>query len=120
MAVLYVGAGGILGALLRYQISKWVGERWVVSFPLATLFINVSGSFLLGWLTAHAGWWSPAFRVPATLFLGVGFCGAYTTFSTFCYETVVLLREGRIKAAVVYIFASALMGTAAAAVGLFT
>jgi CrcB protein len=119
MAYLLVGAGGVLGALLRYILSKWIGERWMVSFPLATLLINVSGSWLLGWLTAHAGILWPQHHIEWLQFLGVGLCGAYTTFSTFCYETTVLLREGRINAAVLYVFASALLGTAAAAVGLF-
>ncbi|MCL6512907.1 MAG: fluoride efflux transporter CrcB [Alicyclobacillus sp.] len=116
--MIYVGAGGILGALLRYQLSKWIGERWVVSFPLATLLINVTGSFLLGWLTVQAGHLWPAHETEVMLFLGVGGCGAYTTFSTFCYETMILFREGRVSAALVYASLSAILGTAAAALGL--
>ncbi|MCL6548429.1 MAG: fluoride efflux transporter CrcB [Alicyclobacillus sp.] len=119
MAFLWVGLGGIAGALLRYQLSKWIGERWVVSFPVATLFINVSGSFLLGLFTVSLGRWFPGFGFEAALLLGTGLCGAYTTFSTFSYETIILLREGRVTAALVYVACTFVFGFAAAAVGLY-
>ncbi|WP_026960892.1 fluoride efflux transporter CrcB [Alicyclobacillus herbarius] len=120
MAWVWVGVGGILGALCRYQLSRWIGERIIVSFPLATLIINVSGSFLLGWLTHNLGLLLPESISPAAmLLLGTGLCGAYTTFSTFSYESVILLRERRFEAAAVYILASAFCGIAAAALGLY-
>lgn len=119
MEFLWVGIGGSIGALLRYQISKWVGERLVVSFPLATLFINVTGAFLLGWFTRSLGIWFPEFKSVPMLVLGTGLCGAYTTFSTFSYELVMLLREGRFKAAIYYGLLSFTLGIAAAGVGLF-
>ncbi|WP_067930952.1 fluoride efflux transporter CrcB [Alicyclobacillus kakegawensis] len=120
MPFFWVGIGGVVGALLRYQLSRWVSERLVVSFPLATLVINVSGSFLLGWLTRCLGVWLPSGLAPtAMLLLGTGLCGAYTTFSTFCYESVILLRERRLQAAAVYILTSLFVGLAASAVGLF-
>jgi len=81
-----VGAGGALGALLRY----WIGRRLEVeSFPAATLVVNVVGTFALGLLTFLG---SPE-RV--LLFLGTGACGAFTTFSSFAYETVRLYETGR-------------------------
>lgn len=119
MAFLYVGTGGIVGALLRYQLSKWIGERWVVSFPLATLLINVSGSFLLGLFTRRIGIWFPAHANALMLLLGVGLCGAYTTFSTFSYEFVILFREGRYRAAWLYASASFVLGFPAAAIGMY-
>ncbi|MCL6625672.1 fluoride efflux transporter CrcB [Alicyclobacillus shizuokensis] len=120
MPFLWVGIGGVVGALLRYQLSRWVSERLVVSFPLATLVINVSGSFLLGWLTRWLGVWLPSGLAPtAMLLLGTGLCGAYTTFSTFCYESVILLRERRLQTAAVYILTSLVIGLAASAIGLY-
>ncbi|GMA52104.1 putative fluoride ion transporter CrcB 2 [Alicyclobacillus contaminans] len=118
MSWLWVG-GGVVGALLRYALSKWIGERWMLTFPLATLFINVSGSFLLGWFTRWLGVIWPHAQPAAMLLLGSGLCGAYTTFSTFTYECTMLFREGRVNAALWYIAASACLGFAASAVGLF-
>ncbi len=119
MTWLLVGSGGVIGALIRYALSKWIGERLIVSFPFATLFINVSGSFLLGMFTRGLGNWLPHVQPDAMLFLGAGFCGAYTTFSTFTYEFTILAREGRLSTAIVYCLASAVLGFAATAVGLF-
>lgn len=119
MSFLLVGTGGVIGALLRYQLSKWIGERLVVSFPLATLLINVSGSFLLGLFTRSLAGWLPDFKTASMLLLGVGLCGAYTTFSTFSYELVILIREHRLTTAGWYLSASFLFGIAAAAVGLY-
>lgn len=119
MEFFWVGIGGTAGALLRYQISKWVGERLVVSFPVATLFINVTGAFLLGWFTRSLSLWFPELKSVPMLVLGTGLCGAYTTFSTFSYELVMLLRESRFNAAVWYGLLSFVLGLAAAALGLF-
>jgi CrcB protein len=116
---LLVGGGGIVGALLRYSLSKWIGERFLVSFPLATLVINVTGSFLLGWFTRTLGAWFPNLQPDAMLLLGTGFCGAFTTFSTFTYECTMLLREGRYRTAVTYVCLSILLGLPAAAIGLY-
>lgn len=119
MSFLWVGTGGIFGALLRYQLSKWIGERFVVSFPLATLLINVTGSLVLGMFTHRLALWFPHFLYQAPLLLGVGFCGAYTTFSTFSYECTILFREGRLKTAGLYIACSGIFGFLAAAIGLY-
>lgn len=119
MEFLWVGLGGSVGALLRYQISKSIGERLVVSFPLATLLINVSGAFLLGWFTRSLGLWFPDLKSVPMLLLGTGLCGAYTTFSTYSYELVMLLRERRFQAAAYYGILTFTLGLSAAAVGLF-
>ncbi|MCF8563291.1 fluoride efflux transporter CrcB [Alicyclobacillus tolerans] len=119
MAYVWVGLGGTIGALLRYQLSKWIGERIVVSFPLATLIINVTGAFLLGFFTRSLGHIFPHLGSAPMLLLGTGLCGAYTTFSTFSYELVILLRESRYAAAGFYLAASLVFGLAAAGVGLY-
>ena len=91
--MIIIGAGGFLGAVTRYAVGLWVGQRWGRSFPLGTFVINISGSLLIGLLmpllterfVANPQW---------RLFLAVGFLGAYTTFSTFEYETGMLVRDG--------------------------
>ncbi len=90
---LIIGLGGFLGAVARYAVSLWIGQRWGRSFPLGTFFINVSGSFLIALvmsLSTERLMINPQWR----LFLAVGFLGAYTTFSTFEFETGGLLRDG--------------------------
>jgi CrcB protein len=92
---LLVGAGGFAGAIARFAIARSVGALADTRFPLATFLINVRGSFLLGALVTAAA--ARAFPNPeaATLAAGVGFLGAYTTFSTYELETHALL-EGRL------------------------
>ncbi len=93
MNYLFVGIGGFTGALARYALGLWIGQRWGRSFPLGTFIINVSGSFLIGFLMpllTERLIVNPHWR----LFLVVGFLGAYTTFSTFEYETGALLKDG--------------------------
>lgn len=87
--VLLVALGGALGAAVRYLLILRVGGR----FPWSILIANLAGSFVLGVLLASAG---PGLM----LFLGVGFCGALTTFSSFALDTLVLAREGRSAASI--------------------
>ncbi len=115
MKVALVAAAGAVGALTRYGIGVWVGVR---SFPWTTLGINITGSFLLGLLLTvgtERGW-----SETATVPLAVGFLGAYTTFSTFSYETQTFLRTDRTGTALVYIGVSVVGGIAAAALGYVT
>jgi CrcB protein len=91
--ILLIGAGGFLGALARYAVALWIGQRWGRSFPLGTFIVNISGSFLIGLLMSlftERFLVNPQWR----LLLVVGFLGAYTTFSTFEYETGTLLKDG--------------------------
>lgn len=120
MGLLLVGVGGSLGALLRYQLSRWLDKRQhLLSFPLATFVINITGSFLLGWLTQWLGVWFPHWGSAPMLFLGVGLCGAYTTFSTFNYESLMLFQERRPGTALLYMLSSFLLASAAAGLGMF-
>ncbi|HEY4938556.1 MAG TPA: fluoride efflux transporter CrcB [Actinomycetota bacterium] len=108
--------GGAVGAPARYLLDDAISSRTQGVFPWGTLAINVSGSFLLGLLTGLALFHG----LPATprLILGTGFCGAYTTFSTFTYETVRLAEEGAVNEAVRNALASLVLGAGAAAAGL--
>ncbi|MCY0895497.1 MAG: fluoride efflux transporter CrcB [Alicyclobacillaceae bacterium] len=119
MSFLFVGFGGVVGALLRFSLGQWLNERFSFTFPYPTLLINVSGAFLLGWFTSSLARYFPSLGDAPMLILGVGMCGAYTTFSTFSYETTTLLREHRIAAALLYVGFSLVFGIAAAAIGLF-
>jgi CrcB protein len=90
---LVIGLGGALGAIARYWLGALIGERFPTRFPLGTLLINVSGSFILGFFLTL---FTERFNINPHLRLGmaVGFVGAYTTFSTFEYETFRLVETG--------------------------
>lgn len=116
MTFVYVAAGGVLGALSRYVLGTWVGGAPGTSFPWATLLVNVSGSLLLGFLMRAF----PAWGTPSDLraFLTIGFCGSFTTFSTFGYETVALVQNGAYPLAATYVAASLALGVAGVAAGI--
>jgi len=114
--VLFIGVGGFIGAVARYGISLWIGQRWGRSFPLGTFMINVSGSFLIGLmmtLMADRFMENPQWR----LLLVVGFLGAYTTFSTFEYETGALLKDGEWLFAMMNVILSVVVGFIALKLG---
>lgn len=119
MSWLLVGVGGSIGAVLRYLVGKWAETRNHSAFPIATFTVNTTGSFILGLVTRLAGILYPHWSVPITLFLGTGFCGAYTTFSTFSYEAITLVRHHRRAQAVLYVLGSLSVGLASGALGLY-
>ena len=92
MAVLLVALGGGIGSAARYLVGGWFASRFGPAFPYGTFFINVSGSFIIGFFLALAQErlsLGPSWR----LFFAVGFVGGYTTFSTFEYESIRLLQD---------------------------
>jgi len=100
-----VALGGFAGACSRYGLNVWFAKRLpVASWPVATLVINLSGTFLLGLLVGLGS------SSASYLLLGTGFLGAYTTFSTFAVENIQLLRQRRWKPLLMYIFSSLLFG----------
>ena len=114
--MIIVGAGGFAGAIARYALGIWIGERWGRNFPLGTLVINLTGSFLVGLLLpllTERFLVNPQWR----LLLVVGFLGAYTTFSTFEYETGALLKDGQVLYAFLNITLSVAVGFLALKVG---
>ena len=106
--LLFVALGGALGAVSRYLVSGWVGDRWVpyTAFPWGTLTVNVLGSFLLGLLMAVSSSGAITVSPGARLVLGAGFLGAFTTFSTFSFQTVEALRQGLWRMAILNIVLS--------------
>src|SRR5439155_15141958 len=109
-------AAGAIGAAVRHVVHVWVADRTGGPFPLGTLLINASGSLLLGFLTGLALY--HGFPTTPRVVLGTGFCGAYTTFSTFTFETVRLIEEGAVNEAFRNVLGTLLTGAAAAAAGL--
>jgi CrcB protein len=105
---IWIGLCGIAGAILRFYLGKVIAANSSTSFPVGTYVINLTGSFLLGALYAlHV---QEAISANVWLLLGSGFCGAYTTFSTFGYETVQLIEKGKRNVALVYVMTSAVLG----------
>ena len=113
---LLISLGAILGANARYLTGVWATERLGPAFPYGTLLVNVSGSFVLGFLVAALEGRLP---LPSDLrfFLGVGFLGAFTTFSSFSVETLLLLRNGSVSLGLINFLANNLAGLAAAVLG---
>jgi len=112
MVIWWVGLGGFLGANARYLLGGFISERWGVVFPYGTFVINVTGSFILGFFMAYAqerSWVEPGAR----LMLAVGFVGAYTTFSTFEYETMRLIQDREMLLAMLNVLGSLIAGTIA-------
>jgi CrcB protein len=111
-----IAIAGAIGAPLRYVIDGAVGRRAGSAFPFGTLAVNLSGSFVLGLVTGLVLY--HAFPADGRLVIGVGLIGAYTTFSTFTFETASLIERRAVRLAVWNIGGSVVMGAAAAAAGL--
>jgi CrcB protein len=111
MKYLWIGIGGALGSIARYAVSLWVFERMGTRFPYGTFVINMTGCFIIGFaltiLDDHMAL-SPAWR----LAIPIGFVGAYTTFSTFEYETLRTVQHGQASLALLYVGLSVVIGYA--------
>lgn len=113
---LAVGGAGFVGALARFGLTSLFARALPTRFPLATLVINVTGSFALGWFLTYLrqrGIASDALR----LAVATGFLGAYTTFSTFAYDTVHLAHDGATAHAAANVALSVVLGLLAAWLG---
>ena len=107
--ILLVGLGGGGGSILRYLCQKWIYQVYPHPFPWGTFAVNIAGCFLIGVLFAMAEKTSvltPEWR----LLLTTGFCGGFTTFSTFAYENMTLLRTGDIVYFLLYTLFSIIRG----------
>jgi fluoride exporter len=105
---LVVGIGGFLGAIARYVVGTYIGSRYGVRFPYGTFVINISGSFLIGFIVALLA------RTTASQYwrylIPIGFIGAYTTFSTFEYETLRAVQDGQLTTGVLNVALSVVVG----------
>jgi fluoride exporter len=98
----YVALGGAAGSVARYLVGIAVQSRSGADFPLGTLLVNLTGSLLLGFLLRYF-LETPALTPEMRALLATGFCGGYTTFSAFSYETVALIQDGDWRRAALYL-----------------
>lgn len=115
IALLGVAAGGVVGAPTRYALDQWVNSRTEGLFPWGTFLINATGAFLLGFISGLA-LYDGLGHLPVAV-VGTGFCGAYTTFSTFTFETIRMVEDGRYLEALMNLGMSIALGLAAATAG---
>jgi CrcB protein len=113
----FVALGSAAGGMARYLLGGWIQERAGTVFPVQTLVINVTGSLLLGFLQRY-GLESAALSPEVRTMLTIGFCGGYTTFSTFSQETVRLLEDGDWRRATLYTILSVVLSVGAALLGI--
>jgi CrcB protein len=114
---LIISLGAILGANARYWLGGWAAERFGTTFPYGTLIINVTGSLILGFfitLVTDRFMTDPRWR----LLVAIGFLGAYTTFSTYTYESVNLILSGQVWMGLLDLFGSSILGAAAVTAGI--
>ena len=115
--ILWVGLGGLIGSVARYLVAVLFAGQFTSSFPLATFTVNIVGCFVIGILFAlsdRGNIISPEWR----MFLATGFCGGFTTFSAFSYESVKLIQDGDFLYLGLYIALSVIVGLAATCLGI--
>ena len=115
--ILIVSIGSFFGGGMRYWISKMVQSCTVIAFPFGTMAVNVAGCLIIGFLSGlnwqEGGWMSPS----AKLLLTTGFCGGFTTFSTFMNEGAGLMKEENYLYMMLYLFGSLALGLIAVLAG---
>ena len=114
--IILIGTGGFIGSVLRFYVSKLIQNVFLSSFPYGTFLVNVIGCLFIGLVfgIAEKGTWlTPEWR----LFLTVGLCGGFTTFSTFSSESFQLLRDGQLIHLFTYSALSVLLGLLAVYLG---
>ena len=114
--ILLIGAGGFLGSIARYFVSLLNLRIEFFSIPVGTLLVNIAGSLFIGLLTGIAEK-STILTMEWRLFLMVGLCGGFTTFSTFTNENLMLLHNGQIISILLYTGLSLLLGFTAVYLG---
>lgn len=117
--VWYIAVGSAIGGVSRYLLGGLTQRLIGGTFPVGTLLINVTGSFLLG-LILRYGVETATLTPEVRAFLTIGFCGGYTTFSTFSYETVVLAEDGQWTRAALYVALSVGLSLVATFLGFAT
>lgn len=111
-----IGTGGFAGSISRYLIARYIELNLLSSFPLGTLIVNIAGSFIIGVIYGLA---LKDMATPEIRFLlATGFCGGFTTFSSFSYESFTLMQDGQLWYVFLYIGGSLLLGLVAVWLGI--
>ncbi len=116
-SLILVGVGSCVGGIARYLSQLFIQKHYPSSFPFGTLSVNITGCFIIGIIYALAdkgNLMSPATR----LLLATGFCGGFTTFSSFAYENISLMRDGEFFYTSLYILLSVIIGLLAVYLGI--
>ena len=116
--VLIIGVGGFIGTIARYLSQQLIYKFYPATFPIGTLAVNLLGCLLIGIffaLSEKGNLLSPEWR----MFLTTGFCGGFTTFSTFSYESVQLLNDGEYTYVAVFAVSSVVIGILATVFGIW-
>ena len=114
--IIAIGAGSFIGGISRYLLSQFIQAKFLSTFPLGTLSVNIIGCFLIGLVFGYAD--KGALSQEWRLFLATGLIGGFTTFSAFSNEAVGLLRDGQLWYAGLYIASSILFGLFATLIGI--
>lgn len=115
--IVLVGLGGMAGSIARYLVAVFFSHRMPLGFPFGTFTVNIVGCFLIGLILGAAGRFgfiTPELR----LLLATGFCGGFTTFSSFMYEVVEMVEAAQYAMLILYVLGSAMLGLLATVTGL--
>jgi CrcB protein len=115
--VILVGMGSLLGGIFRFLVGNFFAQKFFTAFPLGTLAVNLIGCFLIGicfGLSERGNVLSPEWRI----FLTTGFCGGFTTFSTFSYESIRLIEDGELLFVLLNVAISVIVGFIATYLGI--
>lgn len=115
-SIILVGLGGAIGSILRFVIGNWIKQSIAITFPLATFSINIIGCFIIGLLYGISEK-NNLGNSDLNYLLIIGFCGGFTTFSTFANENNNLLQQHNFTISLLYITASVLLGIIAVRIG---
>jgi len=110
--LLLIGTGGFLGSISRFLASRFMQNYYPSAFPFGTFFVNITGCLLIGLIygfSERSNLLTPGWK----MFLAVGFCGGFTTFSTFANENLALIRDGEFYHFLIYTGLSVFLGIAA-------
>jgi fluoride exporter len=114
--LLLIGSGGFLGSISRYLASRFMQNNFSTAFPIGTFFVNITGCLIIGLIygfSERSSLLTPGWK----MFLAVGFCGGFTTFSTFANENLSLLRDGDFFHFTIYTVLSVFLGIASTFAG---
>lgn len=114
--LLLIGSGGFLGSISRFLTSRYLQNNFPSAFPFGTFFVNITGCLLIGLIYGFSER-SSLLTTGWKMFLAVGFCGGFTTFSTFANENLALLRDGEFFYFIIYSGLSVFLGIAATLIG---